>query len=74
MTNPKNIPTKRFSHVSIRIGLGGVRVRADGDTGWAAWQALGREHPRVAQAVALYLAAVVVLISAVCTAVLSRGL
>ncbi|MFF6931234.1 hypothetical protein [Streptomyces californicus] len=40
--------------VSVDIGVCGVRVRADGRTGRAAWRALRREHPSVARAAALY--------------------
>ncbi|MGW5925210.1 hypothetical protein ACWF2L_03050 [Streptomyces anulatus] len=55
--------------VSIDIGFGGVRARADGRTGWAAWRTICRQHPGIAKAAALYLAAVAVLVVLVVTAV-----
>ncbi|MFI5917879.1 hypothetical protein ACIA8M_04950 [Streptomyces anulatus] len=55
--------------VSIDIGFGGIRARADGRTGWAAWRAICREHPGIAKAAALYLAAFAILVLLVVTAV-----
>ncbi len=40
--------------ISVDIGICGVRVRADGRTGRAAWRVLRRDHPLVARAAALY--------------------
>ncbi|MFD3978220.1 hypothetical protein ACFWR6_06505 [Streptomyces griseus] len=59
--------------VSLSFGLGGVRIRADGRTGWAAWRILRRDHPRVARAAAVYLVTVVSLLVVIVTAAVLGG-
>ncbi|MFE3378674.1 hypothetical protein [Streptomyces anulatus] len=59
--------------MSIDIGFGGVRARADGRTGLAAWRTICREHPGIAKAAALYLAAFAILVVLVVNAAVALG-
>ncbi|MFI2312560.1 hypothetical protein AMK17_19550 [Streptomyces sp. CB00072] len=59
--------------VSIDLGFGGVRARADGRTGLAAWRTICREHPGMAKAAALYLVAFAVLVVLVVNAAAGLG-
>lgn len=55
--------------VSVAIGVCGVRVRADGRTGRAAWRALRRDHPWVARVAALYVGVIGLLLVVIAGAV-----
>jgi hypothetical protein len=48
-------------YTSLRIHLFGVRLWADGRTGWQAWKSIRRQHPHIAWLAAGY-AAVLTLI------------
>jgi hypothetical protein len=57
-----------IQHASVSITMFGVRMRADGRTGWEAWQALRRQYPALAwvaggYVVLLVLAAVLLVLS-----------
>ncbi|MCX4550633.1 MULTISPECIES: hypothetical protein [unclassified Streptomyces] len=51
-----------IQYAALSVSALGVRARADGHSGWAAWRAIRREHPSIAWVVPLYLIVLALLV------------